>query len=303
MVIIASTRAAAGVYPDRTGPVIVEWLQARKGFARDGPQVVADGPIRCAARPAISRLGAVDLVITSGGTGISPTDRTPQVTADVLDYEIPGLAEQFRRCGQRRGADRGAVPRARRASPGAPWWSTCPARPAACATGWPCWTGCSTTRWTNCAAATTQQGRRSVSGRVVATGVSAEPLEPRRVLASVDDPAAGARCRSSGVVRNHDGGRTVTALEYHGHPTASAVVAEVADEIAARDGVLAVAVVAPDRACCGIGDDRALAAVSAAHRAEAFAACSDLVDEVKRRLPVWKRQVFDDGTDEWVGSA
>ena len=72
--------------------------------------------------------------------------------------------------------------------------------------------------------------------------------------------------------------------------------------IAARDGVLAVSVV-HRTGLLGIGEIAIVAAVSAAHRAEAFAACSDLVDEVKHRLPVWKRQVFDDDTDEWVGSA
>jgi molybdenum cofactor synthesis domain-containing protein len=94
VVIISSTRAATGVYPDRTGPVIRDWLQARAFEAR--LEVVADGePFAVALRVA---LGA-DLVLTSGGTGISPTDRTPQLTAAVLDYEIPGLAEQIRRAG------------------------------------------------------------------------------------------------------------------------------------------------------------------------------------------------------------
>ena len=80
------------------------------------------------------------------------------------------------------------------------------------------------------------------------------------------------------------------------------MVAEVATEIAARDGVIAVAV-SHRIGLLRVGDVALAAAVSAAHRREAFAACSDLVDEVKRRLPVWKRQVFDDGSDEWVGTA
>lgn len=104
VVIIASTRAATGVYPDRTGPVIAEWLAAR-GFAVTGPLVRADGPdVGAALREAVGRGGepatpaavAADLVITSGGTGISPTDRTPQLTAEILDYEIPGLAAAIR---------------------------------------------------------------------------------------------------------------------------------------------------------------------------------------------------------------
>lgn len=99
-VIIASTRAATGVYPDRTGPLIVEWLRG-KGFRVDEPVVVADGdPVGAALRTAI---GQVDVVITSGGTGISPTDATPQQTAAILDYEIPGLADALRRRGVENG--------------------------------------------------------------------------------------------------------------------------------------------------------------------------------------------------------
>lgn len=92
VVIIASTRASAGVYVDRTGPLLRDWLTER-GFQVDGPLVLADGPdVASALRDAIG----ADLVITSGGTGISPTDRTPQATAEVLDYEIPGLAAAIR---------------------------------------------------------------------------------------------------------------------------------------------------------------------------------------------------------------
>lgn len=99
VVIIASTRAATGVYPDRTGPVLLNWLQA-KGFDVTGPVVCADGPdVATALRKAVGMAAesvAADLVITSGGTGISPTDRTPQATAMILDYEIPGLAAAIR---------------------------------------------------------------------------------------------------------------------------------------------------------------------------------------------------------------
>jgi molybdenum cofactor synthesis domain-containing protein len=96
-VIVASTRAAAGVYTDRCGPIIVEWLAARDLAVR-GPVVVADGaPVRDALRVAIDE--RVDVVITSGGTGISPTDGTPEATASVLDYQIPGLADAIRRSG------------------------------------------------------------------------------------------------------------------------------------------------------------------------------------------------------------
>ncbi|EFG75589.1 molybdenum cofactor synthesis domain protein [Mycobacterium parascrofulaceum ATCC BAA-614] len=96
-VIIASTRASAGVYEDRCGPIIAEWLGER-GFSFDEPEVVADGePVGESLRKAVG--DGVDVVITSGGTGISPSDSTPDQTVAVLDYMIPGLADAIRRSG------------------------------------------------------------------------------------------------------------------------------------------------------------------------------------------------------------
>ena len=97
-VIIASTRAASGVYEDRSGPIIVDWLNQR-GIATPAPAVVADG------RGVVAALFAaagdnVDVIITSGGTGISPTDRTADATTDFVDYQIPGLADAIRRAGE-----------------------------------------------------------------------------------------------------------------------------------------------------------------------------------------------------------
>ncbi|WP_319456624.1 MULTISPECIES: MogA/MoaB family molybdenum cofactor biosynthesis protein [unclassified Mycobacterium] len=96
-VVIASTRAATGVYEDRTGPVIVEWL-TRRGFAVPPPVVVADGTgVNQALFAALGE--RVNLILTSGGTGISPTDGTADATANVVDYQIPGLADAIRRSG------------------------------------------------------------------------------------------------------------------------------------------------------------------------------------------------------------
>ncbi|AHC27281.1 MULTISPECIES: MogA/MoaB family molybdenum cofactor biosynthesis protein [Mycobacteriaceae] len=96
-VIIASTRAAAGIYEDRTGPIIADWLGER-GFDVPAPIVVADGDdVETALRRAVAE--RVSVIITSGGTGISPTDRTADITAAVVDYQIPGLADAIRRSG------------------------------------------------------------------------------------------------------------------------------------------------------------------------------------------------------------
>jgi molybdenum cofactor synthesis domain-containing protein len=93
-VIVASNRAAAGVYADTSGPLLVTGLR-ELGCEVDGPVVVPDGgPVREELRNAVTQ--GLDLVLTSGGTGITPTDRTPDVTREVLDYEVPGIAEAIR---------------------------------------------------------------------------------------------------------------------------------------------------------------------------------------------------------------
>jgi molybdenum cofactor synthesis domain-containing protein len=95
-VVVASNRAAAGVYADTSGPILVAGLR-ELGFEVPDPIVVPDGdPVAAALREAID---AVDVVLTSGGTGITPTDATPDVTRRVLDYEVPGIAEAIRAYG------------------------------------------------------------------------------------------------------------------------------------------------------------------------------------------------------------
>ncbi|MFI5893216.1 molybdenum cofactor biosynthesis protein MoaE [Actinoplanes sp. NPDC051513] len=136
--------------------------------------------------------------------------------------------------------------------------------------------------------------------RIVAIAeVLAVPLDLAAHEKAVAQARAGAVVSFQGVVRDHDQERGVTLLEYEGHPTAEAILREVAAEIAADPDVYAVAV-SHRVGTLAIGDVALVAAVSTAHRAAAFAACARLVDEVKARLPIWKRQVFTDGTDEWV---
>ena len=93
-VVVASNRAAAGVYEDTTGPLLVDFLTAL-GFETDAPVVVPDGePVAEAIRAAVA--AGARVVLTTGGTGLTPTDRTPEVTRPLLDAEIPGLAEAIR---------------------------------------------------------------------------------------------------------------------------------------------------------------------------------------------------------------
>ena len=100
LVITASNRAAAGVYEDKGGPLIVDGLKGF-GFAVDGPQVVPDGdPVEAALRAGVD--AGYDAIVTTGGTGISPTDRTPEATRAVIDHEVPGIAEAIRAYGRKK---------------------------------------------------------------------------------------------------------------------------------------------------------------------------------------------------------
>jgi molybdopterin synthase catalytic subunit len=129
--------------------------------------------------------------------------------------------------------------------------------------------------------------------------VSVEALDVAAHETAIAHPGAGACVVFCGVVRELDHGRAVAELEYQGHPSAEQVLREIAAELAADDDVLGLAV-SHRVGVLGVGDVALVAAVATAHRQAAFAVCARLVDEVKHRLPVWKRQVFADGTDEWV---
>jgi molybdenum cofactor synthesis domain-containing protein len=110
LVVTVSNRAAAGVYEDRSGPVLVTGL-TEMGFDVDGPQVVPDGePVEAALRTAIAS-SSYDVVITTGGTGIAPTDRTPDMTFRVIDRELPGIAEALRAYGVEHGVPTASLSR------------------------------------------------------------------------------------------------------------------------------------------------------------------------------------------------
>ena len=109
LVVTASNRASTGVYPDRSGPVVAQGLAAL-GFRVDGPQVVADGdPVEAALRAAVAT--GYEVVVTTGGTGLTPTDLTPEMTRRVIDREIPGIAEAIRAYGSAAGVGTAALSR------------------------------------------------------------------------------------------------------------------------------------------------------------------------------------------------
>lgn len=127
------------------------------------------------------------------------------------------------------------------------------------------------------------------------------PLDVAEVLAAVQDPAAGGVVSFTGLVRDHDGGRAVRELEYTAHPDALQALTAVAQAVADELPVHALAAV-HRTGLLAIGDVAVVVAVSAAHRGQAFEAARRLIDDLKAGVPVWKRQVFADGEQEWVGT-
>jgi molybdenum cofactor synthesis domain-containing protein len=366
VVVVASNRASAGVYPDRTGPTIVEWLRQR-GYQTPDPVVVPDGsPVRHAMARAIA--DAVDVVLTTGGTGISPTDRTPEATSPLLDRLLPGLADAIRSAGlpqvptavlsrglagvagrtlivnlpgstggvrdglgvladvldhaveQLHGADHTGsgtgVPTGPAPHPGSdPGSADSPSHghqhgPGPGAGGHGHGHGHGAGHLSGGAGHLPGHTNGSPSAVVTPTGtgtgevlravVTEEPLDVEEHARLVSRSTTGAVVTFSGLVRDHDGGRGVRALEYSGHPTAGEVIARVAAQIAAAYPAVQALAVSHRIGALRIGDSALACAVSAAHRQDAFTACAALVDEVKLQLPIWKRQEFADGSHEWV---
>ena len=126
-------------------------------------------------------------------------------------------------------------------------------------------------------------------------------ISVQEVLAAVEDAQAGGVVSFTGLVRQVDGGREVTALEYSAHPDALAALTAVAEAVAADLPVVALAAV-HRTGLLAVGDVAVVVAASAAHRGEAFEAARRLIDDLKATVPIWKRQVFVDGEDEWVGT-
>lgn len=316
-VIVASNRAATGVYEDTSGPLITDWLTER-GFDVDLPVVVPDGdPVGAALREAVA--AGVAVAITTGGTGISPTDRTPDVTAQVLDYEVPGLADAIRAAGLPT-VPTAVLSRGRAGVAGGTLIVNLPGSRGGVKDGLGVLDDVLEHALSQLAggdhvregsagavpAAVSESPTPAVApepaARVVLSQVTDQPVTVDEHADAVADRAAGAVVSFGGVVRDHDDGRDVRSLYYEGHPRAGDVLDAVVAEVTARHSGIRAVAVSHRIGDLAIGDVALACAVAAAHRQEAFAACSDLVDTVKQRLPIWKHQVFADGTDEWVNS-
>ncbi|MGW5720690.1 molybdenum cofactor biosynthesis protein MoaE [Amycolatopsis sp. NPDC003865] len=299
-VIVASNRAAKGVYEDKTGPVIVAWLAGR-GYDVPAPVVVEDGdPVGVALRAALA--DDVAVVLTTGGTGISPTDRTPDVTRAVLDHELPGVADAIRAAGLPK-VPTAVLSRGVAGVAGRTLVVNLPGSSGGVKDGLGVLDGILDHAVDQLAGGDhPRPAATAVPVRVARALVTEETLSVEEHARLVEDDAAGAVVTFAGVVRDHDGGKGVRDLTYEGHPSAGDVIAEVVADLSTRwAGVRAVAV-SHRVGHLAIGDVALACAVAAEHRGQAFSACSDLVDEVKARLPVWKHQHFTDGTDEWVNS-
>ncbi|MQA16635.1 MAG: molybdenum cofactor biosynthesis protein MoaB [Pseudonocardiaceae bacterium] len=329
-VVVASNRAAAGVYPDRTGPIITGWLRER-GFETPDTVVVPDGsPVREAVAEAVA--DGVDVVLTSGGTGITPTDRTPEAVEPLLQRRLPGLADAIRDAGLPQ-VPTAVLSRGLAGVAGRTLVVTLPGSSGGVRDGLGVLDGVlahavDQLHGSDHAAAGDghqdghqDEGRghgtppaqagdaargdgdvahRAGAGGVLRAAVTADALDVEEHAQLVSSASAGAVVSFGGIVRDHDGGRGVYTLEYSGHPSAGEVIARVAAEVAAAHPAVQALAVSHRLGPLSIGEAALACAVSAAHRSEAFAACATLVDEVKLQLPIWKRQEFADGTDEWV---
>lgn len=149
--------------------------------------------------------------------------------------------------------------------------------------------------------ATGDSRESKVVPEVVLVDIRATPLSVDEVVEAVQHPRAGGIATFIGIVRELDHGHGVEALDYTCHPSAPQVLRDVAERLATGTDVIRVAAV-HRVGHLEIGDLAVVVAVSAAHRGTAFEVCRELVDTLKTMVPIWKHQVFDDGSDEWVGT-
>jgi molybdenum cofactor synthesis domain-containing protein len=320
-VITVSDRSFSGSREDISGPLAAHLLGEFGTVS--GPIVVPDGieSVQNAIVQAI-REGAT-VVFTTGGTGVTPRDLTPEATKPLVIKRLPGVEALLRDSTKVPTAalSRGVAGIAREGentafvvnAPG----STGGVRDAVAhigpllahiteqmrgeeslhsAAGQSAAHAQATWRIQH-----RSEGQKS-DAQVVRAGVTKDQISMDVLVADVADPRAGAVVTFCGQVRNHDDSRGVRAIEYEAHPDAARVVGSIANDVAAGSGACRISVL-HRTGSLAVGDVALGAAVSAAHRAEAFALIEKLVEQIKLRLPVWKKQEFTDGRSEWTGYA
>ncbi len=320
-VVVASDRAAAGVYEDRSGPAAAAWF-ADRGWRVDVVRVVPDGdPVRAALEDLLGAGpdgGAPDVIVTSGGTGIGPADRTPEATRAVLDREVPGLAELVRARSTspvdpaKRAVPAAALSRGTAGVAGRTLVVNLPGSVGGVVDGLDALADVLPHAVSQLRGGDHDAGPAGPAGEPAAVVLRAdvvdEPLDETlaELSAAVRDDACGAVATFTGYVRDHDDGRGVVRLHYEAHPDAARILREVAQRVARRAAAAADdtvrAAVVHRTGDLGVGDVAVVAAVASGHRAAAFACVADLVEELKAEVPIWKEQSFSDGTTEWVGS-
>jgi len=139
----------------------------------------------------------------------------------------------------------------------------------------------------------------SPNSRSIAVTLTAGAISSVHSIERVESDSCGAIVTFIGNVRAFDHGKEIASLSYEIHPSTEATLREVVQEVADRHKIKHVSV-AHRYGEIPIGESAFIVAVSSEHRAEAFAACMQIVDEVKARIPIWKHQVFADGSEEWV---
>lgn len=314
-VLVVSSSVARGDATDTTGPELAEWLRGL-GFATPEPVRVSDGHAVADALEQVLR-DAPAVVITTGGTGLTPDDVTPEMTARFVERRVPGIEQALIAQGLEHtphaALSRGIagvagstlvinLPGSRSAVRDA-MVTLAPLLPHACDQIANVRTH---DRGGKEAAAAQPEASSGVTDQlettsaVVATRITHDPCITD-AASRVVTPECGAVVEFSGVIRNHDSGRGgVVGLDYTCHPDAEKVLAQVVGEVAqAHPGT---------RVLCEhrvgslqVGDVAIVVAVAAAHRKAAFDCCEDVVNQVKARVPIWKQQHYDSGGHDWVG--
>ncbi len=283
--IVCSDSVAAGLTEDTTGPLLVAGLRDL-GCEVDSPTVVPD---EVSAITGAIDAGAAEVIVCTGGTGLGPRDVTPDAVLPLIDRELPGFGEAFRALGRTQ-TPLADLSRAVAGMRGGTLLVAIPGSHGGVTDG------------LAVLGPLLDHAHHVITGAGHRGLVRSTPITTAEIEAAVRRPHAGAVVVFEGRVRDHDHGRGVATLTYEGHPDADAVLRAVVAQAHEQPGVIAAASLHRVGELA-LGDLAFGAAVSAAHRGEAFAACAWLVDAVKDQLPVWKLQRFTDGTQEWVNCA